>query len=205
MEKLSDKLKNIPEVEFLESRFRFIKNTDLRTNLSISLQYVIFLITIEEELTLQGPVSYSIFKDMVLNTAAIVEGTLHYLLNQLIKEKRIDPEKILTKEEKYSNKKILYTTEDGTEICGIYLTKKPAKLRYNTNFQEINRVCKRAKLISEELFKEVEELREKRNKIHLAGLKREDDLFGKKDIQSAFKTATSVLALVEKRLESADR
>lgn len=205
MENLSDKLNNIPEVEFLENRFKFIKNTDLRTNLSISFQYVIFLITIEEELTLQGPVSYSIFKNMVLNTAAIVEGTLHHLLNQLIKEKRIDPETILTKEEKYSNKKILYTTEDGTEICGIHIKKSPVKLRYNTNFQEINRACKRAKLISDELFNEVEDLREKRNKIHLAGLKREDDLFGKKDIQSAFKTATKVLKLVEEKLENGDR
>jgi hypothetical protein len=166
---------------------------------------VIFLITIEEEIELQGPVSYSIFKNIILNTAAIVEGALHHLLKQLIEDKRIDPEKILTKEDKYSNKKILYTTEDGTEICGIHIKKVPAKLRPNTNFQEINRACKRAELLSDEFFGEVEELREKRNKIHLAGLKKEDDLFGKRDIQNAFKTAKKVLDLVEDRLENGEK
>ncbi len=200
MENLSEKLNNIPEIEFLENRFHFIRNADLRTNLSISFQYVIFLITIEEELTLQGPVSYSIFKNMVLNTAAIVEGSLHYLLDELIRENQVDPNKIFSREEKYTNKKVLFKTEKGVEICGIHVTKKPARLRPNTNFQEINRASRRAKLLSQKLFEDVEELREKRNKIHLAGLKKEDDFFDKKDIQKAFNTASSVLTLVEKKL-----
>jgi len=203
MGSLKDKFEqNIPKIEFLEERFKFIENKTLRTNLSISFQYVIFLITLEEEVTLQGPVSYSIFKNIVLNTASIIEGSLHYLLDTLIKQKQIDSEKIMSKEDIYSNKKVLYTTDDGIEICGVHFKKKSAKLKTNTNFIEINRACKRAKILNDELFKEVEELRDKRNKIHLAGLTNVDDFYEKKDIQKAFDTASKILTLVEGRLEN---
>lgn len=138
---------------------------------------------------------------MVLNTAAIVEGTLHHLLDQLIKENHIDPDKVLSKEDKYSNKKVLYKTDDGTEICGIHIRRKPTRLKSTTNFLEINRACKRAKILNSNLFDEVEDLREKRNKIHLAGLKREDDFFEKTDIQKAFDTASKILTLAESKLK----
>jgi hypothetical protein len=65
MEKLEQKLhNNIPSIEFLEERFLFVANKTLRTNLAISLQYLIFLITIEEEITLPGPTSYSLLKTL---------------------------------------------------------------------------------------------------------------------------------------------
>lgn len=197
MESLKDKFEqNIPEIEFLEERFKFIENKILRTNLSISFQYIIFLVT------LQGPVSYSIFKNIVLNTASIIEGSLHYLLDTLIKQKQIDSEKIMSKENIYSNKKVLYTTDDGMEICGVHFKKKSTKLKTNTNFIEINRACKRAKILNDKLFEEVEELRDRRNKIHLAGLSNVDDFYEKKDIQKAFDTASKILKLVEGRLEN---
>lgn len=203
MESLKDKFEqNIPEIEFLEERFKFIENKILRTNLSISFQYIIFLITLEEEVTLQGPVSYSIFKNIVLYTASIIEGSLHYLLDTLIKQKQIESEKIMSKENIYSNKKVLYTTDDGMEICGVHFKKKSTKLKTNTNFIEINRACKRAKILNDKLFEEVEELRDRRNKIHLAGLSNVDDFYEKKDIQKAFDTASKILKLVEGRLEN---
>ena len=206
MESLRDKFEqNIPKIEFLEERFKFIENKTLRTNLSISFQYAIFLITLEEEVTLQGPVSYSIFKNIILNTASIIEGLLHYLLDILIKQKKIDAEKIMSKEDIYSNKKVLYKTNDETEICGIHVKKKSTKLKSNTNFIEINRACKRAGILDDKLFQEVEELRDKRNKIHLAGLTKVDDFYEKKDIQKAFDTVSKVLTLVERKLENHDR
>lgn len=63
MEKIEAKLhENVPEVIFLEEHFNFVENKTLKTNLAISLQYLFFLITVEEELTLPGPVSYSLYK-----------------------------------------------------------------------------------------------------------------------------------------------
>ena len=202
MGSLQNKLEqNIPEVEYLENRFRFIENKALRTNLSISFQYIIFLITLKEEVTLQGPVSYSIFKNVILNTASIVEGALHYLLDTLTRRGDVTSELVMGTEEVYSNKKILYETNDGTQICGIHLKKRPLKLKANTNFIEINRACKRAGILNDELFKEVEELRNKRNKIHLAGLTKVDDFYDKQDIQKAFDIASKDLNLIEEKLK----
>lgn len=205
MENLTDKIEKIPEVKFLEERFEFIENKTLRTNLAISFQYVIFLITLEEEVTLQGPISYSIFKNIILNIASIIEGSLHHLLNTLIKQKRINAKEVMSKEDVYANKKVLYKTDDGTEICGVHFKRKPVKLRLNTNFIEINRACKRAKILDNELFQEVEEIRDKRNKIHLAGLTKVDDFYEKIDIQKALDTASSVLKLVEGHLNNFDK
>lgn len=200
MENLSDRLNSIPEIEFLEDRFQFIENEVLRTNLSISFQYVIFLITMEEEITLQGPISYSIFKNIILNTAAIVEGSLHHLVGELIKRDELNPDKLFPKEEIYSNRKVLYKVSDDTEICGIHFKRKSAKLKASTGFSDLNRACKRAKLFNEQLFLEVEELREKRNKIHLAGLKEVDNYYQKEDIQKALETVSKILRLVERNL-----
>lgn len=203
MKNLKDQLEqNIPEIEYLEERFSFIQNNILRTNLSISFQYVIFLITLQEKVTLQGPVSYSIFKNVILNTASIVEGALHYMLDALIKKGILKEGKIMGVEQVYSNKKVLYKTQDSLEICGIHLREKPVKLRSNTNFMEINRACKRAGLLEDGLFQEVEELRDKRNKIHLAGLTRVDDFYDKHDVQNSFDVASRVLKLVERKLST---
>jgi hypothetical protein len=202
MQELERKLhENIPEIELLKERFNVIENETLRTNLAISLQYIIFLITLGEELKLPGPVLYSIYKNIILHTASIIEGSLHYTLNTLIKRKKLDSEKVMSKEDIYSNRKILYTTDDGTQICGIHYKKKAIKLMANTNFLEINRACKRGQILNDDLFEEIERLREKRNKIHLAGLTIIDDFYDKEDIKKAFDTANKVLTIIEERLK----
>ena len=139
-----------------KERFIFIDNETLRTNLAISFQYIIFLISLEEEITLPGPITYSLFKNIILHTASIVEGSLHYTLDTLIKRKKIDPKEVMPKEDNYSNKNVLYTTEDGTQICGIHFKKKLLKLKSNTKFIDINRACKKGKILRESLFQEVE-------------------------------------------------
>ncbi|MBA7545657.1 hypothetical protein ES705_38028 [subsurface metagenome] len=126
---------------------------------------------------------------------------MHYTLDTLIKRKKIDPKEVMPKEDNYSNKNVLYTTEDGTQICGIHFKKKLLKLKSNTKFIDINRACKKGKILSESLFQEVEKLREKRNKIHLAGLSEIDDYYEKSDIKKAFRTAKLVLYVIENKLK----
>jgi len=169
-------------------------------NLAISLQYLIFLITIEEEITLPGPTSYSLFKNIILHTASIVEGTLHYTLQELIRRKELDENKLFPKEDKYRNKVTLFTTKDEIQICGIHYSKKPTKLKQNSNFIDINRACKRGQILNKKLFDEVEILREKRNKFHLAGLTQIDNFYTKQDVTEAFKTTQKILSLIESKL-----
>ena len=201
METLEKKLlDNIPEIEFIKERFNFIDNETLRTNLAISLKYIIFLFTIEKEISLPGPITYSLFKNIILHTASIVEGSLHYTLDTLIKRKKLDLKEVMPKEDNYSNKKVLYITEDETQICGIHYKKKLLKLKSNTNFIDINRACKKGNILSESLFQKVEKLREKRNKIHLAGLSEIDDYYKKSDINEAFEITKLVLDVIENKL-----
>jgi len=62
---------DVPQTEYLEQRFEFTDNEILRTNLTISLQYIIFLIKVETELKTTGDVEYSIFKNIIQYTATI--------------------------------------------------------------------------------------------------------------------------------------
>ncbi len=174
------------------------------TNLAISFQYVIFLITVKEEMTLPGPIFYSLYKNIILYTASIVEGSLYYLLDTLIKRGDVKAEKVLGKEDSFSNRQTLFKAENGLEICGVHYRKIVKKLSKHTNFIDINRSCKRAKIIDETLFSEVEDLREKRNKIHLAGLTSVDDYYDEVDINNAFETAKKILFHAEKLLEEKD-
>lgn len=76
----------VPELEFFFDRFSFITNETLQTNLSISFQYILFLIKVEIELQTTGAVEYSIFKNVIQYTASIVEGVMHYGLETALKQ-----------------------------------------------------------------------------------------------------------------------
>jgi hypothetical protein len=74
----------IPDQVVLENRFNFIHEDLLRTNLSISFRYVIFLVLLESEYDLPGAISYSLYKNIILFTATIIESCLHYCLRQYL-------------------------------------------------------------------------------------------------------------------------
>lgn len=79
---------NILKVEDLEKRYLFVENEILRKNLSINLQYIVFLIKQEEDNELPGTITYSIYKNLILYTTSIIEGLLMYILKHyLIKGK----------------------------------------------------------------------------------------------------------------------
>ena len=136
---------NIPEVELLESRFDFIRNKTLRTNISICFQYIIFLISLEEEKELPGPVSYSLYKNVIIHTASIVESILHFGLKHQIRKRLVAESAVMPKTKGFRNEKLLYNIE-GTaeEVIGAIRLHKTEKLRANTQYQTINRACKKS-------------------------------------------------------------
>ncbi|MCF8302025.1 MAG: hypothetical protein K9I94_02020 [Bacteroidales bacterium] len=205
MERIIEKInKHVQEVEILEKRFEFINDKGLRSNLAISFQYITFLLTLQEEINLQGPLNYSISKNIVLNLASIVEGILHHTLKRLLDNSLLDYGKVMGFEKTYTNKKVLFKTDDGKEICGIHLHKKLIKLKAGTNFQDISRACKRGKIIDDKLFSEIEELRKMRNRIHLAGLRYVDDFYDKNDIEHFLNITKQITDLAEEKIAEAD-
>ena len=193
----------IPSVEFLEDRFVFITDTALRQNLAINFQYIIFLISSEEEKDLPGPVSYSIFKNIILYTASIVEGVLHYTLERMIKAGKIIEDEVMPispEKWKWLDVKELYSIDKNTAVCGGKRIRDKEKLSRNTQFITIIRAAAKAEIIDETLKISIDNLRELRNRIHLAGLSHVDNEYGKRDIEAQFEIASVVLDIAEKKL-----
>ena len=195
-----NKIENLlPQISYIEENvFYFVKKEALRTNLAIALQYIYFLVS-KEEKELPGPVVYSNYKSIIVHTAAIAESLLHYCLHILIDAGKIKPKEVMPREEKLKDIKVLYRIDDSDDkvVIGAIMEKTPETLKGNTNFISINRACKKADILDDELFKIVEDLREKRNRIHLTTLDKVDDFYTKENVQNTLDTATRVIRRVE--------
>lgn len=185
------------EAKNLEKRFHFLENKVLKQNLAIKLQYVHFLLRLEEGYELPGALRYSTFKTIIIFTASIIEALINNKLHQLIKEGRIEEVQMMGKEEKFSIVKDFQRISDSEEICGIKRTRKSKKLTEKNDFQELNRAAKRSGLFNETLFKQAEKIRQIRNKIHPYPLKEVDDKYTKAEINSLFAITGNIIKRIE--------
>ncbi len=183
-----------------DKRLGFIKNEILKANISVNFKYISFLSYLVESEQISQDSQYSVFKNILLYSASIIEAVLHHTLATLIKKGKIEASNVMPKIEKYSNRKTLFKTSDGLEICGVHFKKEPQRLSNSINFIEINRACKRAKILDKTAFEKVEQLREKRNRIHLSGLSKVDDFYEEKDIKEALKLIVEILELSEEKM-----
>lgn len=197
MEKNKNIKVEVPELDYFADRFDFISNETLKANLSISFQYIVFLIKVETEFQTTGAVEYSIFKNVIQYTASIVEGVMHFGLEYAIKKNKVKEDLVMPKAESYSSKKLLHKIDSKTEILGVTKNIKHEKFKKNTQFKTICDAYKKGKLIDPDLVSAVNELREKRNRIHLAGLAKVENYYTKADINEAFRTANRVIAAVK--------
>ncbi len=69
------------------------------------MQYVIFLWSLERQASaeLGGYVKFALYRDVLLHSAATIEGSLHHALERHVKEKGVPVEDIMPKEEQYKN------------------------------------------------------------------------------------------------------
>ncbi len=195
--KFSKSIQFVEINDLKENRFLFVKNEILRENISISMQYVIFLVSLEEEYELPGATTYSVFKTIILYTASIIESLISYRLKQMIKNNVVTNDKIMGKEEKYPEIKELYKISNTEKICGVKKVIMRKKLSDNTMFQELNRAAKKAGLFTYPLFEKAEKLKEIRNRIHLSGLTDIEDKYSKSDIIKVFEIAKSLIVRIE--------
>ena len=104
---MDDVLNKIPTQEISEKRFTFIKNITLRTNIVIAFRYMFFLLILNNENKLPGPISYSIYKDIIIYTATIAESVIHYCLGTLIERGKINAADFMPSEWKEESSKDL--------------------------------------------------------------------------------------------------
>lgn len=198
---VQDLVNKIPASDQLEKRFDFIKNDILRSNIAIAFQYVSFLVSLDGKGKVRGPVIHSIYKNIILYTASIVESCVHYILKEYIDCGIIDSTDVMPFSWKYKNIKELYLVSEDEKIVGAMKYRSHEKMQSNTQFKSLNEAAKKAKLFDQSLFEKAEELRSKRNKIHLAGLEKVDDYYDKKTVDEVFGIATEIIEKIELKCE----
>ena len=166
-----------PPLDHIEGRFAFIADDILRRNVTIAVQYIVFLIAIlDEEKANDSTISSSIHKDMILYTASIVEGCLHHCLQQHITSGAISTNKVMPNNWITKNPKPLYEISSTERIIGATQVRSAEELKSNTQFIIINKAARKANILTQKLFDKANRLREMRNAIHLKGLRAVDDL-----------------------------
>jgi hypothetical protein len=188
-----DKIKYPSKDSLSEGRFSFIENDVLKNNIVIYVQYITFLLSLDEEYEL-GIITYSIYKDIVIHSALIIEGLLHNKLHEMINSRLIDPKDVLDSNFRYSEEKVIHECDDGKYVVCKVVSKG---IEDDMQFIAINRAAKRSGLLTEGLFKKCEEVRTMRNKIHLSGLKSIDDQYSKKDINEVFDTTRQIINCIK--------
>ena len=191
---------DIPDQSTLEERFSFIEDDTLRTNITITFRYIIFLIELEQKEKLPGPIIYSIYKDMIVQTGTVVESCTHYTLKKLIDDGKIKSSDVMEDEWKEEKCLVIEELSDERQVCGIIRHKATKRLNKHTNFIELNRACLKADIFTQSICEKAEKLREARNKIHLAGLNKVDDIYEKKDVDRYFEDARVILNRLEVKL-----
>lgn len=197
-------LKSIPPLKTLESRFDFIKNETLKENVTIYFRYIIFLLALSEDDKLDA-LSYSIYKDVIIYTASVVECVLEYAIKQHVVVGKATDEVFGFTWHFCEVTNIPHDCNEfrETRFC---VAKKEKKFKWTSrelDFDEINTAAKRVNILDSDLFKKTDSLRKKRNLIHLGSLdKSSNDYLEKKDVQESLNNAHDIILRVETLLKA---
>lgn len=196
-----DFLGTIPSNEVLETRFSFVDNETLRENIVIYFRYIIFLLNLSEEQNVDT-LKYTIYKDIIIYTASIVESLLEYAVNREVLLGRADKNVMGYSKKSTQVGRVKHECNDmHDEVIEVVQTRKYHKLGSGDriDFKDITSAAKKAGILSTALYDKAENLRKKRNTIHLSTLtKSSDDYFEKSDVDNAFNWAHDIIVAVEK-------
>jgi hypothetical protein len=148
------------------SLFKFIKNAILKNNLEILFDHILELLTVlNDKRIFISPSSFK--KTIIIHVASIIEA----LLLHILREKNLQDKVELKEIWEYKNIKLIYKLSKNQEIIwAIRERKKETKKLEKLNFLEINRLCLKQKIISNNIFKKAEQVRELRNELHIGGI-----------------------------------
>jgi len=187
----------VPLIDVFKTRFGFIADETLKTNLAIEMQYISFMVSLSDN-RLPGFVKYTIYKDIIVHTACIIESLLSYKLQKMLHEGTIQPAAVTFKSATVSAFKEIYISPAKDFVIAQYKQGyKEEFLKVTTNFKNINDLAKKVGVINKSLFEKCENIRKKRNKIHLIGLNDIEDKYQKPDIEDTFNLASQIIVLVK--------
>lgn len=199
-EKNDDIIDGLMPKEAFERRFSFIDNETLKKNIAIAFEYIVFLIDAASKESHKPLIRSSLYKDAVVYTGTIVEACLCYVLMEYISKKKTKKAKILNLVWRTESEGTIHKFNSKKRIRYIIESLKYNDIKKNPDFMEVNRVCRKAKIISEKEFELVEDIRIARNKIHVSGLKEIDNSYSKEKLEAIFDKANKIIRKVEKKL-----
>ncbi len=178
------------------SNFPFVSDKILQSNLDQAFAHVVDLLALSESDQYKGKelLVSSLRKTIIIHTASIIEALLLWKLKQVCGSEEIE----LVNQWRYVDIKTIYTIDVSTEaIAGI--RKKEKKLMERLDFIRITDLCQQHKIIkSIKLRKDIDSVREARNRMHIGGLLDMDAEYKKGDLEICFSVAQKVKELVSK-------
>ena len=179
------------------SNFPFVDDSVLRRNLDLVFDYIVELISISESNGYENVIISSFRKTIIIYTATIIEALLLWKLKEKEKGNVIE----LKEDWKYKDIKKIHTLEKNPleEIIWCKRAKEIERKKISKlNLIETNRFCKKYKIITENDFKNIEKVRDLRNRLHIGGLKEIEKGYTKNDLEFVFRVAKRTKELVSK-------
>ena len=177
------------------SNFPFVDDLVLRKNLDLVFDYIVELISVSESNRYENTIISSFRKTIIVYTATIIEALLLWKLKEKVKGNVIE----LKEDWRYKDIKKIHTLEKNPleEIIWCKRIKEIEKKKISKlNLIETNRLCKKYKIITENDFKNVEKVRDLRNRLHIGGLKKLEKSYTKNDLEFVFGVAKRTKELV---------
>ena len=176
-----------------ESHFSFVQDSILRENLDITFDHLLELLSLSELPTYSETLRSSFRKTVIIYTASIIEAILLWLLEETKSEKELSKKQVVFRPTKIiyeisnTERIVLGKDEEKIEIC------KFDKL----NLDQINKLCKEHKIISEDFFGKIDKVRVLRNRLHISTLNRVEKDYSKTDLEFVFSVARDIKHLAE--------
>ena len=175
------------------SNFFFVDDVVLQKNLDIAFNHIAQLASLSESKIYSDALRGSFRKSAMVNTASIIEALLLWMLKKKLKETDLKKEttsfKIL---------KEIYSVNDRERIV---LGRDEVKIEHRKfsklNFAEINPLCREQRIIREELYKKIDQVRVARNGLHIGGLAKVEEGYSKKELEFIFSVAKEVKSLAK--------
>ncbi|MBL8160207.1 hypothetical protein JNJ66_07180 [Candidatus Saccharibacteria bacterium] len=189
----------IPPLEKFEARFDFVRNGTLKSNAAIYLRYITLLIASSDQLK-EDNLSYTLYKDIIVYTASIVESIFEYSIREYIVMGKAKEEALGFTWHYTELSQINHDCSDfeGAKFTVVKKEKRPKSTSHDLGFDDINSAAKRLKILDNQLYAVATGLRKKRNYIHLSSLeKSSDDYFIKSDVDDALNGAGKIIDRVQ--------
>lgn len=176
----------------MTSNFSFINDEILRENLDIAFNHLIELTYLCETPKYNSVLKSSFRKTTIIYTASIIEALLLWLLKKnthgvnLKKETKI-----------FQISKDIYKINSEEKIVLGKEVIKIEQIKFSKlNLGEINSLCRNSGLITDKVFKDVDRVRELRNRQHIGNLEVVEKDYTKTDLEFVFSVARVVKNLV---------